>query len=200
MNEKELVFLLEEASAKAMLESLLPRILAPDIKPKLIAFEGKSDLEKQMVKRIKGYLNPNARFIVMRDQDSVPDCLILKNALLAKCMESGRQPIPLVRIACRELESFYLADLNAVETAMAIKGLAKQQNSKKFRSPDYLSSPSKELATMTKQLYQKVSDSRTIGLYLEIDNQRSVSFKNLIAGIRHIEQELMKLPLNSFNH
>lgn len=194
MNGRELVFLLEEASAKAMLESLLPRILSPDIKPTLIAFEGKSDLEKQMVRRIRGYLNPNARFIVMRDQDSFPDCLILKNALLAKCIESGRQPIPLVRIACRELESFYLADMAAVETAMAIKGLAKQQNSKKFRNPDYLSSPSKELSTLTKQRYQKVSDSRTIGLHLDVDNQRSISFKNLIAGIRHIEQELIELP------
>jgi hypothetical protein len=194
MSEKELVFLLEEASAKAMLENLLPRMLAPDIKPKLIAFEGKSDLEKQMVRRIKGYLNPNARFIVMRDQDSVPDCLILKNELLAKCIESGRQPIPLVRIACRELESFYLADLAAVETAMNIKGLVKQQGKSKFRSPDYLSSPSKQLAILTKQRYQKVSDSRTIGQHLDIDNQRSISFKNLIAGIRRMEQELIELP------
>lgn len=193
MSEKELVFLLEEESAKAMLESLLPRLLDPSIATKLIAFEGKSDLEKQMVKRMKGYINPHARFIVMRDQDSVPDCSVLKNALLAKCIESGRQPIPLVRIACRELESFYLADLAAVETAMNIKGLVKQQGKSKFRSPDYLSSPSKELATLTKQRYQKVSDSRIIGQYLDVNNQRSVSFKNLITGIRRMEQELIQL-------
>lgn len=192
MSEKELVFLLEEESAKAMLNTLLPRILSPDIKPTLIAFEGKSDLEKQMVRRIKGYQNPNARFIVMRDQDSIPDCLVLKNALLAKCIEASRQPIPLVRIACRELESFYLADLAAVETAMNIKGLVKQQSKSKFRSPDYLSSPSKELATLTKQRYQKVSDSRIIGQYLELNNERSSSFKNLIIGIRRIEQELLQ--------
>jgi len=193
MSEKELVFLLEEESAKAMLESLLPRILDPSIATKLIPFEGKSDLEKQMVKRIKGYINPHARFIVMRDQDSTPDCSVLKKALLAKCIESGRQPIPLVRIACRELESFYLADLAAVETAMDIKGLVKQQGKSKFRSPDYLSSPSKELATLTKQRYQKVSDSRIIGRYLDVDNNRSASFKNLIAGIRRMEQELIQL-------
>lgn len=193
MSEKELVFLLEEASAKAMLESLLPRLLDPGIATKLIPFEGKSDLEKQMVKRIKGYINPHARFIVMRDQDSVPDCSVLKNALLAKCIESGRQPVPLVRIACRELESFYLADLAAVETAMDIKGLVKQQGKSKFRSPDYLSSPSKELATLTRQRYQKVSDSRIIGQYLDVNNQRSASFKNLIAGIKRMEQELIQL-------
>ncbi|MFC3564278.1 AAA family ATPase [Xanthomonas dyei] len=43
---RELVFLLEEPSARAMLESLLPRILSDDIKYRLIAFEGKQDLEK----------------------------------------------------------------------------------------------------------------------------------------------------------
>jgi hypothetical protein len=195
MKEKELVFLLEEASAKAMLESLLPRILTPFITPRLIAFDGKQDLEKQMVKRIKGYLNPNARFIVMRDQDSTPDCTVLKNSLLARCIESGRQPIPLVRIACRELESFYLADLAALEKAMNINGLAKQQNSKKFRNPDYLSSPNKELAVLTKQRYQKVTDSRIIGRHLDVDNHRSASFKYLIEGIRRMEQELVGLTV-----
>jgi len=193
MKERELVFLLEEESAKAMLESLLLRIINPCITPRLIPFQGKSDLEKQLVKRIKGYLNPNARFIVMRDQDSTPDCAVLKNSLLARCEQSGRQPIPLVRIACRELESFYLADLAAVAEAMAINGLARQQNNKKFRNPDYLSSPSKELAVLTKERYQKVSDSRIIGRHLDVDNHRSASFKNLIVGIRRMELELIKL-------
>lgn len=193
MNEKELVFLLEEASAKALLEALLPRMLNPTIIPRLIAFNGKQDLEKQMVRRIKGYLNSNARFIIMRDQDNAPDCVTLKNSLLDRVVESDRQPIPMIRIACRELESFYLADLTTVETAMNIKGLSKKQGNRKFKNPDYLSSPSKELATLTKQRYQKVSDSRVIGKYLDIENQRSASFKNLIAGIRRMEQELVEL-------
>ncbi len=48
---RELVFLLEEPSAKAMLESLLPRLLDTGITTRLLAFEGKQDLEKQMVKK-----------------------------------------------------------------------------------------------------------------------------------------------------
>jgi predicted transcriptional regulator len=55
---KELVFLLEEESAKAMLQSLLPRILDTGIKSRLLAFEGKQDLEKQMVRKMKHYINP----------------------------------------------------------------------------------------------------------------------------------------------
>ena len=77
-SRKELVFLLEEESARAMLEGVLPRILHNDISPRMIVFEGKQDLERQLVKRLKGYLNPYARFIVMRDQDATPDPVVIK--------------------------------------------------------------------------------------------------------------------------
>jgi len=190
---KELVFLLEEESAKAMLESLLPRILDAGIKPRLLAFEGKQDLEKQMVGKLRGYINPHARFIVLRDQDAAPDCRIVKEALLARCADAGRQGVALVRIACHELESFYLADLAAVETGLGIKGLVKHQGTAKFRTPDYLQKPSNELLTLTKQRYQKVGGSRAIGQHLDAGNERSSSFKNLIAGIRRMEQELLGL-------
>jgi Domain of unknown function (DUF4276) len=190
---KELVFLLEEESAKVMLESLLPRILDPEIKPRLLAFEGKQDLEKQMIRKMRSYLNPHARFIVMRDQDATPDCRVIKKALLSRCAEAGRLGFALVRIACHELESFYLADLAAVETGLGIKGLTKHQGISKFRHPDALHSPSKELLVLTKQRYQKVSSSRAIGHHLDVDNQRSVSFRNMVTGIRRIEQELLEL-------
>lgn len=121
---KELVFLLEEQSAQAMLESLLPRMLNSAITTRFIPFEGKSDLEKQMTKRMNGYQNQQAKFIVMRDQDSTPDCSVIKKDLLKRCEEAGRSGASLVRIACRELESFYLADLAAVEKALGINGLA----------------------------------------------------------------------------
>lgn len=189
----ELVFMLEEESAKVMLESLLPRMLDPGIKHRLFAFEGKQDLEKQMVKKMRHYMNPHARFIVMRDQDVTSNCLAIKEALLARCVEAGRQSVALVRIACRELESFYLADLAAVEVGLGINGLVKHQNTVKFRNPDVLQNPSRELLVLTKQRYQKVSGSRAIGQYLDISNERSSSFKNLIAGIRLMELELLRL-------
>ena len=62
---RELVFLLEEASAKALLSTLLPRLLNAEISFRLIPFEGKQDMEKQLVKRIRGYQNRNARFIIL---------------------------------------------------------------------------------------------------------------------------------------
>ena len=191
---KELVFLLEEASARAMLQSLLQRLLHPDIRPRFIAFEGKQDLEKQLPKRLRGYLNRQARFIVLRDQDSAPDCIALKVQLYERCKQAGRENETLVRIACTELETYYLADLAAVEQALGLKNLTRLQGSSKFRNPDRLGNPSTELATLTKGIYQKVSGSRDIGKYLDLSNERSYSFKNLIRGIRRMESELLALP------
>lgn len=191
---RELVFLLEEESAKAMLEGLLPRILHEDIRLRYIPFEGKQDLERQMVKRLRGYVNPHARFIVLRDQDSAPDCRDIKARLVELCQQAGQAAKSVVRIACRELESFYLADLYAVEQALGVKKLVRQQGSAKFRSPDHLGSPSKELETLTGGVYQKVSGSRAIGGLLDPDIERSPSFKNLIKSIRRLESELLALP------
>ena len=71
----ELVFFLEEESARALLEQIFPLLIQPEteVRPRFIVFEGKQDLEKQLVKKLRGYLNPRARFIVMRDQDQ-SDC------------------------------------------------------------------------------------------------------------------------------
>lgn len=187
---KELVFLLEERSAKALLESLLPRILSPETEFRCIPFEGKQDLEKQLIRKVRAYQNDQARFIVLRDQDSHPDCTVIKNNLLDLCSKTGKAEKCLVRIACRELETFYLADLLAVEQALEINGLTRQQKNKKFRCPDYLGSPNHELKALTKNRYEKISGSLSIGKYLDINNERSPSFRNLITAIKRMEKEL----------
>ncbi len=127
---------------------------------------------------------------MLRDQDSHPDCKSLKQALLEKCRESGRAADCIVRIACRELESFYLADLAAVEAALGLKGLQKQQLSKKYRNPDRLVSPSYELKTLSNHTYQKVNSSRAIGKFLSLDNQRSTSFFQLLHAINKLQNQM----------
>jgi hypothetical protein len=192
---RELVFLLEERSAVALLETLLPRLLQEGIEFRLIPFEGKQDLQKQLMRKIRGYANPRARFIVVQDQDSFLDCRVLKANLLGLCVQSGRGPDCLVRIACKELEAYYLADLSAVEQALEVKGLVAKQLTEKFRMPDRLGSPSRELKTLTHDRYEKVAGSRKLGRYLNIDNERSPSFRNLIGGIRRMESELLSIAL-----
>lgn len=189
----ELVFLLEEASASALLESLLPRLLPDDIQVRLVPFEGKQDLERQRERKIRGYQNPYARFVILRDQDSHPHCTQVKQRLAEICLATGKGDQCLVRIACRELEAFYLADLEAVEQALAINGLSSRQRSRKFRMPDRLGSPSRELKALTGNRYQKVAGSRAIGHHLRLDNERSPSFHHLVGAIRRMESELRKL-------
>jgi len=123
-----LVFCLEEPSAKEMLKGVLPRLLPDGITVHYIIFQGKQDMEKQLVKRLRGWLLPNTKFVIMRDQDAA-DCHVVKNKLVTLCQAAGRGDA-LVRVACRELESFYLGDLQAVEAGLGIGGLAARQNTK----------------------------------------------------------------------
>lgn len=186
---KEMVFLLEEASARELVAGLYPRVVpeAAGIRPRYIVFEGKQDLEKQMERRPRVYLNPEARFLVLRDQDSA-DCRRVKEALRRRCDAAGR-PSAVVRIACRELEAFYLRDPAAVERAFRMTGLARRQEEQKFRKPDRLGSPSLELEKLTRNRYQKVSGFRAIAPHLELENARSESFRQLVEAMRRLARE-----------
>lgn len=183
---RELVFLLEEESAKVMIEGILPKLLTPGITPRYIVFEGKQDLEKSMLRKLRGYINPDATFIILRDQDSA-DCKVVKERLKQKCLEA-KKTHAIVRIACRQLESWYLADLNAVEKAFSKSNLSSRQNERKFRHPDRLGSPSKELKSLVHE-YQKINGSRMIAPYLKIDNTRSRSFYHFINSIKNSIQK-----------
>lgn len=179
----ELVFFLEESSAKFMLEGFLPKILPGNVNCRYVVFEGKQDLEKNIVKRIRGYLVPSARFIILRDQDAAK-CKSIKKNLSKKCAETERPGI-LIRIACHELESWYLADLIAVEKGLGLSGITKYQKKRQFSSPDSYPSPARTLQRIA-PLYQKVGGSRLIGPHLNPDNKISHSFAVFVAGIRKL--------------
>jgi hypothetical protein len=185
---KEVVFLLEEESAKVLLENLFRRIVSDANNPvaRFIVFEGKQDLEKQIPRKIASYINPDARFIIMRDQDQ-GDCKKIKRSLTKLC-PAVRRPKTKVRIACRELEAFYLGDLRAVEAGLGVKGLGARQEQAKYRDPDKLSSPSRELERLSGMRYQKVSGSRAIAPHMSIVSPRSKSFFHLLQAIRNAAQ------------
>ena len=181
---KRLIFLLEEPSAEEMLKGLLPRVLPPDVHPEFKVFEGKQDLEKGLFRTLKAWRIPDCAFVVIRDQDS-GDCHAIKQKLADISRRANREDV-LVRVACRELESFYLGDLAAVETGLRLNGIAKKQGNRKYREPDRLGSPSRELAQLTSGRYQKVAGSRAIAPHLHIESNTSHSFKVLLDGIRNL--------------
>lgn len=180
---RTLVVFTEEMSAKVMLESLLPRLL-PAIHILCVAFEGKQDLEKQLPIKLKGWRTPDTAFVILRDQDS-GNCHDVKSNLQSICDAATKAEV-LIRIACRELESWYFGDLAAVGEGLEIDGLSALQAKARYRTPDNIIQPSNELKKITKNRYQKVSGSRVIGKYLSLDNVRSRSFQNFITGVRRM--------------
>ncbi len=181
----ELVFFLEERSAKEMLKNLLPRMLPAYVHPIYVVFEGKTDLEKSLPIKLRAWQKPSSVFVVLRDQDS-GDCVEIKQNLKRICSQAGK-PNTLIRIACRELESWYLGDLRAVEQGLRIPGLSDQYREKsKFRNPDRLNNAAQEVEKITRYKYQKISGSREIGKYLEVEDNRSSSFTIFVRGIVNI--------------
>ena len=103
---KRLIFMLEEPSAEEMLKAILPKILPESICPEFKVFEGKQDLEKRLPIILRAWRTTNCDFVVIRDQDS-GNCREIKANLTNLCQQAGKKDV-LVRVACRELESFYL--------------------------------------------------------------------------------------------
>lgn len=187
---KTLIFLLEEKSAKECLTNLLPRLLedrtnidVTNIDIKYIPFEGKCDLDKRIELYVRNWKRPETKFVVLRDQDA-GDCKKIKKTLAEKCANAGH-PDALIRIACRELESFYLGDIEAVRRAFP--HCSASPATKKFRDPDDIGSPSDELKKITGGAYQKIKGSREIAPFLKLDgSNRSKSFNALVNGISRI--------------
>jgi len=184
---KNLVCFLEEPSAKEMLQGILPRLLpgyGSTWRCIPIVFEGKQDLEGQIVRKLRGWRMPDSVFLIMRDKDAA-DCKAVKEKLCALCCEAHK-PEALVRVACHELESFYFGDLSAVERGLNIRGIESQRNRAKYRVPDDIVNPRDELERLTQGVYQEIAGSRSIAPLLSLESNTSHSFNVLLSGIRRI--------------
>lgn len=182
----KLVCLLEERSAEEVLKVILPRILPQGVFPETIAFEGKSDLKRKLQRRIQHWQGNGDVFLVLMDQDE-DDCVAAKDDLWKIIKETGKAGRTLVRIACHELENFFLGDLAAVEQGLGIRGLSEKQGKSKYREPDKMANAPDELKKLTGDKYSKISGSRSIVPFLRIDgSSRSTSFNALVSGIRKL--------------
>ena len=187
-----LAFFLEERSARVMLEGLLPRILPPSVAVQYVVFEGKHDLDKSLVRRLRRWRTPDTTFVVLQDQDAA-DCKALKQHLMGKCEEAGK-PSVVVRIVCRELESWYFGDLPAVERGLGIDNLRRYANKARYRTPDAIDSPSRELKKITSDAYSKIDGSREIGIQMSTEQNRSHSFGVFIAAVKHLVRDTSDNP------
>ncbi len=178
------VFLCEEPSMKEFLDGFLPR-LAPDIDFICVKHEGKQDLERSIPRKLRGWNEPGARFVIVRDNDGAP-CKPLKKRLESICAEAGRSDV-LVRLACQELEAWYLGALEAIGRAYSQPDLAKARRRTKFRDPDRLGSPAAEVARLFPE-FRKLDGARRMAeaMPLDIADNRSRSFQVFAEGVRRL--------------
>jgi len=181
-----IIFLLEEPSMKVLLEGLLPRLFPGLIEHQhflCIPHEGKSDLDKSIPRKLKAWQEPDAKFVIVRDNDNA-DCIDIKARLHAVCVEAGR-PETLIRLVCQELESWYLGDLLALAEAFKQPKINTPALHKRYRTPDEWHKPSIEVKRHI-SAFQKTSGARAMAQHLGTHDNRSTSFNQFIQGVRRI--------------
>lgn len=183
-----IVFLLEERSMKVLLEGLLPRLF-PELQFLCVPHEGKQDLEQSVPRKLRAWREPGVRFVVIQDNDG-GDCLALKERLLGLCSD-GRREDSLVRIACQELEAWYLGDPDALADAFGNEKLRQIGRRARYRIPDAVTRPSDELERLT-PAFQKVSGARLLARHLSRERNKSRSFHATLDGIARVYAEMQQ--------
>lgn len=166
---------------KVFLDGFLPRLLPPEVRFETIAHQGKDNLHKKVPLLLRSWRRPDTRFVVIRDQDQGP-CAPVKKRIVDLCHLGGR-PDTLVRIACRELEAWFLGDLEAVAQAFDQPRLLDLIDSR--ADPDGLQRPSALLAARIPG-YRKTDGARRMAAVIDPGRCRSESLGQLIAGLERL--------------
>lgn len=186
-----LVFMVEEPSMARFLTDWVPRLF-PDVRMRCVTHEGKNDLKKSIPRKLRAWREPDVSFVVLIDNDS-GDCLLLKQNLMDICREAGR-PDTLVRIVCQELESWWLGDPDGLaECYPHADGLRRRLNAAKYRTPDAMAKPSRELAALIPEFQKGVAAQRMAGR-IDRNRSRSTSFRNFYDGLARLLTDAKTAP------
>jgi hypothetical protein len=188
-------FLVEEYSAEALLNNLLPLMLPAETTYAIHVFSGKPDLLVKLPKRLRGYrkwLPDDWRIVVLVDKDR-EDCRSLKAKLEKTAYQAGfvtkssayaKGKFEVInRLAIEELEAWYFGDTEALVRAYpqlpAFVGSTAQ-----YRNPDAIAGGTWEaLERILKRAgyypggMPKVDTARRISKYMDPYRNRSKSFQ-----------------------
>ncbi|NJO92961.1 MAG: DUF4276 family protein [Chloroflexia bacterium] len=186
MKNEIVEILVEEPSMRNFLNELLPKILPEGYILNgncfIRAHQGKHDLQKSIPRKVIAFQHQSTPYkvIIVQDQDS-NDCKVLKSHLQSLIVDNSPVPV-LIRIVCRELESWYIGDMKAI--SMVYSGFKAERyiNWAKFRIPDNCNA-SDELRKLI-PTFQKGYASKEISRYIDIDNNKSESFNQFVSGIK----------------
>ncbi len=194
--------LVEELSAKAALQVLLPQLLPAGCTFRFVVFNGCQDLLGQMKQVLTGYANritkqgqADLRVVVLLDADA--KCVDRKRALEAEAAAAGlitkttagagARFYVLNRIAVNELEAWLLGDRAAIQAAYPrihpphFKGME--------RNPDIMLKSSAELLNLLRKGgyfmagKQKQRWAADIAAKMDIRHNTSTSFRCFCAGL-----------------
>lgn len=192
--------LVEEPSAEAALRYLLPRLLPAAVRWKIVNLKSKPKLLKVLEARLRAYRvrveqGEDVRILVVVDRHS-DDCLALKRQLESSAARAGlptrSRPdgsgrFRLVnRVVVEELESWFLGDPAALRAAFPSLP-ATNPRSALFRSPEkggwktlhrYLRKHG-----IYRRHYPKIEAARRIASRMNVNANRSASFRQFCAGI-----------------
>lgn len=177
----------EERSMKATIERLM-RALHPGrvegVDWLVLAFNGKSELEKGFPKQMRSWSYGEPDFLVLRDADG-GDCREIKERIAQLAAASGKPAT--VRIVCQELEAWFLGDLAAVERAYPPSRATREIGKAKFRDPDRLRNAAEVLAALTGDA-TKVMRANRIAAEISLDEgiNRSHSFSLTLQTLRRL--------------
>lgn len=202
---RQLDVLVEEPSAKAALDILLPKLAAGHARFAVRNFGSKYKLLKELPKRLSGYAQriqkgEDLRILVLIDQDS-DDCKALKQRLENTATERGlatkSRPdakgrfVVVNRIAVEELESWFIGDPEALRSAFS--KLPPATNKGIFARPDNQNGKAWENLHrflkkhgIYKSSYPNIEAAQKITPHIDPARNRSPSFRQFCIGMESL--------------
>ncbi len=189
----------EERSAQKFFEALMLKIFAEQNISQNIAkerfrvygYSGKEDLKKSLQTTVPTISKqPEAKILITIDQDG-EDCRSLKNDLENIIKNKCHCPHK-IRIICRELESWFLGDLEAIARSYPRFKADQYRNKSDFKNID--ASKQKPSVALLKiipdfkglERLSKVAVAEKISQNLDLQNNTSTSFNATIGAIKQL--------------
>ncbi len=180
----------EEQSAEKCFESFLPKVVLDSERFKIFSHGGRENLLQALKKTLPSVSKVDgAKILVTIDQDNY-SCKELKQKLEEIIKENCHCPYK-IRIVCKELESWFLGDLEAISKAYPRLKSGKYRNKPEIKNVDEINKPSEKLIKMIKEIdgrkfLSKGELSEKISPHLNIDINSSVSFQQTIQAIKSL--------------
>lgn len=199
-----LEILVEEPSAEAALQNIIPKIVGDDISFRIIVHQGKKDLLKSITPKLRAYakwITDEIKIVVLLDLDR-DNCTQLKAKLNRIAEEAGLKIKTSIgelssdfqilnRIAIEELEAWFFGDKDALRSAYS-KINPNELNKPRFANPDAITDTWEELEKLLQKFryypggLNKIQNARLVSELMDIDSNSSNSFNVFKTGLLQI--------------